>query len=97
MEKKKSNCWDIKKCGRIPGGDAASITGICPAYEATSFDHLNKGLNGGRTCWMVSGTYCKSLDEKGRTIACKNCTVYQQIQEEEGVNFNPSNYTPKPT
>jgi hypothetical protein len=30
---KKLNCWEVKKCGREPGGVKVKELGVCPASE----------------------------------------------------------------
>ena len=36
----KLNCWQVKKCGREPGGAKVAEFGVCPAAAETA-------LNGG--------------------------------------------------
>ncbi|MCP4613100.1 MAG: hypothetical protein GY845_30775 [Planctomycetes bacterium] len=67
-----SNCWEAKKCGRIPGGSNVAEFGICPAYP-----------NDGRNCWNVAGTFCggkiqgSSADKAG---GCLVCNFYKGVQ-----------------
>ncbi len=54
----KQNCWEMKKCGREPGGVKTPELGLCPASTDKTADGLNGGKNGGRICWAVTGTFC---------------------------------------
>lgn len=86
MAKPKMNCWQYKKCGREPGGSMAAREGVCPAASGTIFNTFNNGINAGRSCWLVAGTFCDhqimgTFAEKIDT--CKNCSFYQKVQEEE--------------
>ena len=78
----KLNCWEIKKCGREPGGHKAMERGVCPATSATSCNGINGGKNGGRICWAIAGTFC------GKRVSgaiaqklgnCKKCEFYKRI------------------
>ena len=84
MEKK--NCWEVKNCGRQPGGDKVGELGICPTALAKKCDGINGGKNGGRYCWAVAGTFCKG--EIQGTFArklqnCLSCPFYLQVEREE--------------
>jgi hypothetical protein len=43
----KMNCWELKKCGREPGGAKTAEYGVCPAAESTDSNGVNSGKNGG--------------------------------------------------
>jgi hypothetical protein len=47
----KMNCWQVKKCGREPGGGNEAQLGVCPAATETALQGVNGGKNGGRACW----------------------------------------------
>ncbi|KKQ93865.1 MAG: hypothetical protein UT66_C0033G0010 [candidate division CPR2 bacterium GW2011_GWC1_39_9] len=84
------NCWEIKKCGREPGGKNVEGLGVCPASSDRRLSGFNKGVNGGRACWAIAGTMCNG--EVQGTFAskiedCENCEVYLKIKEEEGDDF----------
>ena len=86
MQKAKMNCWEYKKCGRELGGLKAEKEGVCPAAAENPFNAFNNGLNAGRSCWLVAGTFCDheimgTFAEKIDT--CKNCGFYKKVQEEE--------------
>ncbi len=52
------NCWEIKRCGREPGGSKSEELGVCPAATDISADWINGGKNGGRICWAIVGVFC---------------------------------------
>lgn len=86
MKPRKLNCWEYKKCGREPGGNKADAEGVCPAAVQKTFDAFNHGINAGRICWLVAGTFCDNqisgtFAEKIDT--CRNCDFYKQIQADE--------------
>lgn len=86
---KRANCWDVLKCERGPGGDLAVREGLCPAAADTSANGVNTGINGGRVCWAISGTFC-GLDSEGsaakKFISCMSCDFFYQVLEEEGLS-----------
>jgi hypothetical protein len=89
---KKVNCWEFKKCGREPGGTLTSL-GVCPSAVESRLDGAHGGKNGGRSCWVVAGTYCGG-QEQG-TFAqkyhnCEKCDFYQSVKREEGPYFKLS-------
>ena len=83
----KVNCWEVKKCGREPGGANSKESGVCPAAEDTTSDGLNSGKNGGRICWAIAGTFCGGKvqgDFAQKQVSCMACEVFKQIKTEEG-------------
>jgi methyl-accepting chemotaxis protein len=66
-----NNCWDVKKCGRTPGGNKAKEFGVCPAYP-----------DNGKSCWNIAGTFCGGkvqgtwAEKQG---GCLTCNFYKQI------------------
>lgn len=86
----KKNCWELKSCGREPGGSKAAELGVCTAATDSMYDGANSGKNGGRVCWAVAGTLCGgkvqgSFAEK--RFSCMTCEIYTQIKAEEGRSF----------
>ena len=55
---KRMNCWEVKACGRQPGGENTEAHGVCPAALLNEFDGVNRGERAGRFCWAVAGTLC---------------------------------------
>ena len=84
------NCWEFKKCGREPGGAKTDELGVCPAASDQRLNGVHGGKNSGRTCWVITGTYCKGevqgiFAKKFRN--CMNCDFYNQVKAEEFPNF----------
>ena len=86
----KKNCWEVKLCGREPGGGKAAELGVCPASTETKLDGTHGGTNAGRACWVVAGTLCKG-EVQGvfarKFEACEKCEFYMQVREEEFPKF----------
>ena len=83
----KLNCWEFKKCGREPGGAKISELGVCPAAVEKRVNGSNKGKNGGRACWVMSGTLCGGKAQgtfASKLGNCLKCDFYQLVGEEEG-------------
>lgn len=86
----KKNCWEIKGCGREPGGSAAGELGVCPAAEESSCDCINSGKNAGRFCWAIAGTFCSGTIQGMFALkieTCLKCEVFHLVSEEEGSAF----------
>ena len=86
------NCWDVKVCGRQPGGIKVAEFGVCPAAADESSEGLNGGKKGGRICWAVAGTFCGGKIQGSfaqKELTCMSCDFYKRVKEEEGaLNFN---------
>ncbi|MBI5641168.1 MAG: hypothetical protein HZA17_12150 [Nitrospirae bacterium] len=89
----KNNCWESKKCGRELGGERAFEKGVCPASIDVRFDGIHNGKNGGRTCWIISGTLCNDKGQ-GEFVEkfkeCARCDFYYEVREKEGHNLVPT-------
>ncbi len=86
----KQNCWDYKGCGREPGGAKVKDLGVCPAASDETCTGLNNGVNAGRICWAVAGTFCGGKvqgDFAQKQLSCLNCDFYQDVFQEEGSDF----------
>jgi hypothetical protein len=84
------NCWQVKKCGREPGGRKAQELGICPAATETALGGVNGGKNAGRACWAVAGTLCGSNVQGSYAVRlpnCMQCEFYRQVSREQGPTF----------
>jgi len=84
---RKTNCWEMKNCGRGLGGDKVEEFGVCPAADASAHDGLNGGLNAGRYCWRVAGTFCGGEIQgvfATKVDNCTQCKVFKKVVREEG-------------
>ncbi|MBI3891991.1 MAG: adenylate/guanylate cyclase domain-containing protein [Candidatus Wallbacteria bacterium] len=87
---KRLNCWELKSCGRGPGGTKAAELGACPAATDAELNGINGGANGGRVCWAVAGTLCGGMVQgefAQKHLACMDCNVMHRIREEMGSKF----------
>jgi eukaryotic-like serine/threonine-protein kinase len=83
------NCWEFKKCGREPNGHKVAELGVCPASIETRADGIHSGVNGGRCCWVVSGTFCGDKVQgtyAAKLINCVTCEFYQNVIHDVGKN-----------
>jgi len=84
------NCWEYFHCGREPGGDREHELGVCPAAAHRPSDGMNRGVNAGRACWKIAGTFCfdqvqGSFAQKAAT--CLACDFFSAVRAEEGHAF----------
>ncbi len=89
----KLNCWEVKNCGRTPGGAKAAELGVCPASTESRVNGVNSGKNGGRSCWAVTGTLCGGKVQgsfAAKLGNCMSCEFYKQVSSEEGTSYVPS-------
>ena len=88
---RKLNCWEYMKCGRELGGKKVKVLGVCPVATHPYADGINEGINAGRICWAVVGSY--SLYNlkgpcTGQSHLCFECDFHRKVLEEEGI-INP--------
>lgn len=89
----KLNCWEVKKCGREPGGAHVAQLGVCSAATARKAAGLHGGAAGGRVCWMLAGTLCGGKPQgtfAAKAASCSACGFYQQVRAEEGAAVLPA-------
>jgi len=82
MVSKKQNCWEYMKCGREPGGNKVAELGLCRAATDTSFNGIYSGINGGRICWAVAGTFGggSAQGRFAKTLgSCLKCEFYRLL------------------
>lgn len=87
---KRKNCWEIKMCGREPGGENAKELSVCPAALPHKYDGVNKGKHVGRFCWTITGTFCEGETQgtyAKKITDCLSCEVLKQVNEDEGRYF----------
>jgi nucleoside-diphosphate-sugar epimerase len=90
----KQNCWEYLKCGRGPKGSKAKRLGVCPAAREKRLDRVHGGINSGRACWLVAGTFCGGTVQGSfarKHVACKRCDFYNKVQREEGKAIESNN------
>jgi hypothetical protein len=89
MKTERKNCWELKKCGREPGGDNSKELGVCPAALPNRYDGVNNGKCGGRVCWIVAGTANREMPAKSakKLWECIQCDILMQIYIDEKKNF----------
>ena len=84
---RKQNCWEFKKCERNPGGKRIGEFGICPASADKSLNTVHGGMNGGRACWAIAGTFCEGTvqgSEAQKQQLCWECDFFNSVRNEEG-------------
>lgn len=82
----KQNCWEVKKCGREPGGAKSKELGVCAAATAVTFNGKNGGKNGGRQCWRVAGTLCGGKvqgEYAAKAASCMVCEFFKQKKPQD--------------
>ncbi len=82
MSSNRQNCWEYKKCGREPGGNKVAELGTCRAATDTSFNGVNYGINGGRICFAIAGTFSRGEVQGSfarELDSCKECDFYELI------------------
>lgn len=88
------NCWEVKKCGREPGGIKTVELGVCPASTESRLNGVNHGKNGGRACWVLAGTLCGAKVQGSfatKLANCMQCEFYKMVRKDEGANVISSN------
>jgi hypothetical protein len=51
---------------------------------------MNHGKNGGRACWVISGTFCGSKVQgtfAAKMSNCMKCDFYGIVKAEEGASY----------
>ncbi len=89
----KYNCWEFKKCGREIGGTRAEKLGICPSSIESRANGVNEGINGGRACWAIAGTFCQEEIQGIFALdlgSCKQCDFHDLVKNEQGKDFQNS-------
>jgi len=94
MRKKPLNCWEVKGCGREPGGVNSEEKGVCPASVEKSLDGIHRGDNAGRSCWIIAGTFCDGRVQgtyAEKYNDCEKCDFFQRVMAEEKTTINEAN------
>ncbi|HEX8949509.1 MAG TPA: hypothetical protein VF790_11135 [Dissulfurispiraceae bacterium] len=85
---RRMNCWEFMKCGREIGGARAEDLGVCAAAVCPHADGINRGVNGGRICWAIVGTYSCYVGKSsltGKKVLCYDCEFHKKVLAEEGL------------
>lgn len=85
------NCWEFKQCGREPGGRKAIEMGVCPAAVFKVANGYLGGVNGGRACCFIAGTFCdESLQGtyRDKSKNCWDCDFYRILRREHDGSFS---------
>jgi len=91
----KINCWQVKGCGREPGGCNTIQFGVCPATICHKLDGIHGGIKAGRSCWVAAGTLCDGKIQgtyASKMTSCKKCDFYQKVMFEEGNSSLPDSF-----
>lgn len=82
MPSNRQNCWEYMNCGREPSGNKVAELGACRAATDKSFDGKNGGINGGRSCWFIAGTFCGYEIEGtfAKLNSCAKCDFFKLVQ-----------------
>jgi len=86
----KKNCWEYMGCGQRSGRKRSQGCTQCPVPEMTNYDGINGGKNGGRICWLITGTLCDEdvqLTFAHKFDTCRKCDFYWTVREEAGKNI----------
>jgi|GEM_PF-1285987 len=92
MRQRGLNCWEYQRCGREPGGERSS-DGVCPAATADALDGCNGGANGGRACWVVTGTKCDGETSgtfEDKIHVCRKCAFFSRVEVEQSLDYEPA-------
>lgn len=89
-----SNCWDVMKCGREHDSPTVNDQGECAASAAVKANGLHGGLNGGRVCWAIAGSFSgkqPSCTFVARMGGCESCTFYKMVRVMESSDYKQVN------
>ncbi len=81
-------------CGRGPRGAKTKQLGVCPAARERRLDRVHGGINSGRACWVVAGTFCGGTVQGSfarKQVACKRCDFFNKVLNEEGESTESNN------
>jgi hypothetical protein len=80
------------KCGRELNGKKVKELGVCPVATHPYADGINEGINGGRICWAIVGSYSLynlKCPGPGQSHLCFECDFHRKVLGEEGI-IDPS-------
>ncbi len=76
-------------------GVKVSELGVCPAAEMEAADGYCEGVNGGRACMYITGTYCGGHIQgthRDKSKQCAVCDFYKLLMKEDLSNIIVSNF-----
>ena len=86
---KEINCWEYQKCSK-------ANMAKCPVPEFKISDGFCGGINGGRACTYITGTFCLAVVPgavKMQNKDCANCLFYKMLAREHGGEFSVSHFS----
>lgn len=86
----KTNCWEVKKCGRQPGGPKETELGVFSAATNFMYNDTNGGKSTGRYCWKVAGALCGGRVQGtfvDKLANCTQCEFFKMVKSEEDAAF----------
>lgn len=78
------------KCGRGPNETPPDNLGTCAAATESRLHGIHGGMNSGRACWVVAGTFCGGRTQgtfAKKFAACRTCDFFKMVHEQEGSGF----------
>jgi len=81
----KKNCWEVKRCGREPGGAKTGEFGVCPVTTYRDLDGTHGGKNAGRACWAIAGSLCGGKIQgtyAQKLNSCWRCEFMNSVKRE---------------
>ncbi|MBF0284499.1 MAG: hypothetical protein HQL51_08580 [Magnetococcales bacterium] len=93
------NCWDYFQCQREIGNPHRADS-VCSVSLTAAHNGKNGGVNAGRYCWRVEGSFCETKlraaapeDPRGsfhfKEEHCAKCSFHKQVMEEMGEEYIP--------
>lgn len=71
-------CWEVKKCGREPGGALSSRYGVCPGALCCQDDGFLRDSSL-KHCWRTAGTFSGGRAQgtcASKLDSCAQCECY---------------------
>ncbi len=77
-------------CRKNVSGFTSDEFGVCPAVTCKALNGVHGGINGGRACWMVTGTMCGDKIQGSyqyKAENCSQCEFFLLVKMQEGNKF----------
>ncbi|MBF0156425.1 MAG: hypothetical protein HQL57_04510 [Magnetococcales bacterium] len=96
----KVNCWEHFDCKRSRHGKELAGT-YCPVSLTSACNGINGGIDAGRICWEIEGTFCTETkcgasDARGgfefKEKRCSWCEFKSLVRAEEKAAFKETRY-----